>query len=73
LSGSCSSWCDDAEADAAVLSDWSNLHLSKLERVVVTMPIIPAHSVGFSVVLTATIAPVEVRRMTMRVPPSAVV
>jgi len=59
--------CDDD------LSDRSDLHLSELERVVVTVPLIPVDSVSVTGVRTAEVETVEIRPMARFIPPAAFV
>jgi len=54
-----------------VLSDRSHLHLSKPQRVLVTMPSSPLDSVSVARMRTSKVATVEIGRMTSIVPPSA--
>jgi len=55
------------------LSDRSDLHLSELERVVVTVPGMPVDSISDTVVRTAEVETVEIRQMTRFIPPAAFV
>ena len=50
-----------------VLSDWSNFHLSELQRVVVTTKSNPVDFVGVTLMWTGKIETVEVGGMTVAV------
>lgn len=53
------------------LVEWSELHLSKLQRVVVVMPGSPVDSVSVTGMWTAEVESVEVGRVASFVPPTA--
>jgi len=54
-------------------TDWSDLHLADLQRIVVSGPRFPCYSVGEGIVWASQIATVEVGRVTLCVPPCALV